>query len=1042
MQDIKLKNISNFINSYQFLTLPQAPSPLNNNGCFFICESEKEKQEIISSLNFFNNFFFRKSFNFYFNININLVLDLINSKNFFCILTLNELIKKIPSKKEVLKNFISLKVGDKLKTTDLVSRFFSVGYDYSGNINIDDSQFKNYGDIFDFQNSFDHKLYKIEFFGNKIERISIIDKETKKKIEELQEINIVPSNSIFDDVLRAPTSADVFIDDYFNKNISFIFSENINEEINSIFDINNFKNILFIRLFQKINDIKIIDNYESNLENIKNDFNSFIKDNYSINIFTFDRNKLTDIFKENNILSEHINFFELKSEISFDGFIDKKNKNIFICDDNLFKKNITNQNIIPHEEIKEPKNKKIKIKNKRKFFLQEIKLGDYVVHMDHGVGIFGGIIKNKVFENIEKEYILIKYDGDDKIYTPIESIDKVDKYIGQEHPRVQRLSETISWRSKRQKIKEDILKYARELVSILAAREIATIKPMDIFLDLENELAESFEHVETPDQLKAIDDINKDLKSGHPMDRLICGDVGFGKTEIAVRAAFKSVVNGYQAMILCPTTILSQQHFDTFSERLKNFGIKICLVNRFCNEENKKNNVIQDIAFGKYDIIIGTHRLLSKDVKFNNLGLVVVDEEQKFGSLSKERLKKYRNNIHMLAMSATPIPRTLNMSLAGIYNMSIINTPPKDRMSILTYVEKYNDELVKNSILREIERGGQCYYLFNKVETIDICQHRLKKLLPNIKFAVAHGQMHSHELIQIFEKFDKREVDVLICTTIIESGIDLPNVNTLIVENADRFGLAQLHQLRGRVGRSNKQGYAYFLYKNDKITEDADKRLEALIEANKIGDGFKIASRDMEIRGVGNLLGKEQHGSACIIGLNLYSKLLEQAINKINNGVEENIDFETKINLPIDFKIPKEVVNNESERMQIYQKLSMIDDVIELEKEVEKLKVKELKDNALDNLFNIFKLKIYCKNLKIIQIDYSKIEIIQGDIKEKISLTFEKENDLLEVENEFYKESGQFIKKEKVLKIDLNYLGKKWFNRLVEIIENVNNCLE
>jgi len=1037
MKDTKLKNISNFINSYQFLTLPQTPS----KGRFFVCENEKEKQEVISSLNFFNNFFFKKSFNFYFDINVNFILDLINSKNFLCVLSLNELLKKIPPKKEFLKNFINIKIGDKLKITDLVSRFFSVGYDYSGNINIDDSQFKNYGDIFDFQNSFDHQLYKIEFFGNKVEKISIIDKDSKKKIKEIDEINIVPSNTIFNDIYRAPTSIDVFINDYFNKNISFIFNENINEEINSIFDINNFENIIFIKLFQKINDVKVLENYESDLKKIKIYFNTFITEKYSINIFTFDKNKLTEFLKENNVLSEYINFFELKNEISFDGFIDKKNKNIFMCDDNIFKKTIINKNIIPHEEIKESKNKKIKIKNKRKFFLQEIKLGDHVVHMDHGVGIFGGIIKNKIFDNIEKEYILINYDGDDKIYVPIESIDKVDKYIGQENPRIQRLSETISWKNKRQKIKEDIFKYANELVSILAAREISTIKSMEDFYDLENELAESFEHVETDDQLKAIDDINKDLKSGHPMDRLICGDVGFGKTEIAVRAAFKSVINGYQVMILCPTTILSQQHFDTFSERLKSFGIKICLVNRFRDDENKKNNVVEDIAFGKYDIIIGTHRLLSKDIKFNNLGLVVVDEEQKFGSLSKERLKKYRNNIHMLAMSATPIPRTLNMSLSGIYNMSIINTPPKNRMNILTYVEKYNDEIVKNSILREIERGGQCYYLFNKVETIDICQHRLKKLLPNIKFAIAHGQMHAHELIQVFEKFDKREIDVLICTTIIESGIDLPNVNTLIVENADRFGLAQLHQLRGRVGRSNKQGYAYFLYKNEKITEEADKRLEALIEANKIGDGFKIATRDMEIRGVGNLLGKEQHGSACIIGLNLYSKLLEQAINKINNGVEEDIDFETKINLPIDFKISEKYIPNETERMQYYQRLSMIDDIKELEKEIQSLKNIN-KNIETKNLLNIFKLKIYCKNLKITQIDYSKIEIIQGEIKEKISLTFEKENDLLEIENEFYKQSGYFIKKEKILKIDFNYLGKNWFDKLVEIIENVNNCLE
>ncbi len=931
-----------------------------------------------------------------------------------------------------MKNFINIKVNDKLKITDLVSRFFSTGYNYSGNINLENGQFKNYGDNFDFKNSFDNKLYKIQFIGNSVEKISIIDIETKKKIEDINEINIIPSNSIFDDILRAPTLKDVFIDDYFNKNISFVFNENIKDEINSIFKIDEFENIIFAKIFQKNNDIKILDNYESNFLKIKSNFDLFIEEKYAINIFTFDKNKLTEILKEKEIISEYINFFEIKNEISFDSFIDKKNKNILICDNNIFKKTIINENKLPKEEEYISKNKKIKIKNKRKYFLQEIKLGDFVVHMDHGIGIFGGIIKNNVFENIEKEYILIKYNDDDKIYVPIESVDKIDKYIGKESPKIQRLSETISWKNKRNKIKEDIMKYAGELVSILASRELATIKPMEENNSLEQELSDTFEHIETPDQIKAINDINKDLKSGHPMDRLICGDVGFGKTEIAIRAAFKSVINGYQVMILCPTTILSQQHFDTFSQRLSQFGIKICLVNRFRDEENKKNNVIEKIFFGKYDIIIGTHRLLSKDIKFNNLGMVIVDEEQKFGSLSKERLKKYRNNIHLLAMSATPIPRTLNMSLSGIYNMSIINTPPKERMNILTYVEQYNDKLVKDAILREIERGGQCYYLFNKVETIDICLHRLKKILPNIKFAIAHGQMHAQELIRVFEKFDNKEIDCLICTTIIESGIDLPNVNTLIVENADRFGLAQLHQLRGRVGRSNKQGYAYFLYKNNKITEDANKRLEALIEANKIGDGFKIASRDMEIRGVGNLLGKEQHGNACIVGLGLYSKLLEQAINKINNNIEEDIDFETKINLPINFKISDKDINNDTERMKTYQKLSMIDNIEELHNEIKKLNI-----TNLENLENIFKLKIFSKTLKIIQIDYSKIEIMSGNFMEKISLTFEKENNLTQIEKEFFEECKYFIKKEKMLKIDIIYLGKNWFNKLVKIIENV-----
>ncbi len=1025
--DVILKQISNFIDSYQILTLPY----FGDNGYFFICKDEKQKQEILSSLIFFNSHIFKKGISLFFFINIDLLLSIIENKNFICVITLKELLQKLPSKKEFCRNFVQVKVGDKIKITELISRFLTIGYDYSSNINIDDGTFKNYGDVFDFKNSSDHKLYKIEFFGNTVEKISILDYESKKKIDEVNEVKIIPNNKI----LTLIEDLDgVYIDDYLNSDSTFILSDEIKDELENIFDTSLFKKIFLSKLFVKKYDIKKLENYNSDIVKIKKDFELFIKEKYSINIFTFDKKNLVDFFRETLISCDFINFFEIKNNFSFDGFIDKKNKNIFICDDNIFKKNSVNKNIIPEEVSAKPKIKKLT--NKRKYFLQEIKTGDYVVHMDHGVGIFGGIVKNKIFDNIEKEYVLINYDGDDKIYVPVESMDKIDKYIGKENPKIQRLSETISWKNKRQKIKEDIFKYANELVNILAAREVAKISPMQDDYTLEKKLADSFEYVETDDQLKAIKEVNKDLKSGHPMNRLICGDVGFGKTEIAIRAAFKAVVNGYQVMILCPTTILSQQHFDTFSERLKQFNIKICLVNRFRDEENKKNNVVEDIAKGNYDIIIGTHRLLSKDIKFDNLGLIVVDEEQKFGSLSKERLKKYRNNVHILTMSATPIPRTLNMSLTGIYNMSIIATPPRDRMNIQTFVEKYSDDLVKNSIMREIERGGQCYYLYNKVETIDICLHRLKKLLPNIKFAVAHGQMRAQELISIFEKFDKKEIDCLICTTIIESGIDLPNVNTLIVEGADKFGLAQLHQLRGRVGRSNKQGYAYFLYKNEKLSEDADKRLEALYEANKIGDGFKIANRDMEIRGVGNLLGKEQHGNACVIGLNLYSKLLEQAINRIND-IDQDIEFETKINLPINFKIPDEFIKDESDRVQEYQKLSMIDDVVELEKEIKKLKSKNKKfEDIIDNLFNIFKLKIFCRNLRIIQIDYSTIEFTQSDIREKIILTFEKEENLLLVEKYF---SDDFIKKEKTLKIDKKSLGKNWFEKLTKILEEVNN---
>lgn len=1018
--DYRLKNLYNFINPYQILSFDNTPH-LEKNGVFFIFENEKEKNENLKSFLFFNNLFFNQKFNINYKLDVNLILNILNNKSYISFLTLNELFKKIPSKKEFLKNVLIIEKDKKIKISEIISKLLTIGYEYNHNINIDNNNFKNYGDIIEIK--INNKLYKIELLGNKIEKINIVDDVTKRRSDEIEKIEIFPTDNILN-------YKEVFINDYIDKDYHFIYNENIKDEINNIFNIDKYNNIVFSKMFSKKYELNILENYNNNFQKIKNDFANFNKGKYKINLLSFSKNNLINVFNENDINLEGLNIFEIKNEINFDGFIDEKNKIIFLNDNNLFLKSADHKIKIEDKSI-EKLNKNQRINKKRKYFISEIKEGDFVVHIDHGIGIFSGIIKNKLSDEIEREYIVLKYEDDDLLYVPIESIDRVDKYVGKDSPRLHRLSESISWVNKRQKIKEDIFKYANELLDIFAKRRISKIEPMVDDIELEQKLADTFEYVETDDQLKAINEVYKDLKSGQPMDRLICGDVGFGKTEIAIRAAFKAVINGYQAMILCPTTILSQQHFDTFSTRLKDFGIKITLLNRFTKIENKKNNVIENIKDGKFDIIIGTHRLLSKDISFNNLGLVIVDEEQKFGSLSKERLKKFRNNIHVLTMSATPIPRTLNMSLTNIMNMSIISTPPKNRLDINTIIDKYNEDTVKKAIQDEIDRGGQVYYLYNKVETIDICTHNLKKLLPKVKFGIAHGQMHAHELLTIFHKFDIGEIDVLVCTTLIENGIDLPNVNTLIVENAERFGLSQLHQLRGRVGRSNRQAFAYFLYKNENMNQDAEKRLNALEEANKIGDGFKIASRDMEIRGIGNILGQQQHGYAYSIGLNLYSRLLDQAINKINYNIDDDINFETKINLPINFNIPEDIIKNQNERISIYQKFSMIDDEEELKEEFIK-KFNNFNNKNIYNLYNILKLKISAKQLKIKNIEYNKSNMFKEN-KEKIILDFEDKIDE-KLKYNLLEKIPNLIIKEKQIKIDGNDLGVKWLEELIKLI--------
>ncbi len=1009
--DLKIKNFDNFINSYQILSLD---SPLlYKDEVFFISENEKEKNEILKSILLFNNLYFNQKYTIYYNINSDLIYNILNNKNFICILTLNDLFTRINSKNNFIENIINLQIGQKAKITNIISGLINSGYEYNHNINIDNNNFKNYGDIIEIK--INDSLYKVEFFENKIDKIYTIDPNNKKRIDDYNSISIIPSDQFLS------KSQNVYIDDYINNNSFFVFHENIQEDLNRIFNIEKFNKIIFCK-FLKQNNIGILENYNGNFNKIKKDFFRFEK-KYILNIISFSKDDLIKTLYENNINLKNIDIKEIKNNINFNAFIDYKNNKIFLCDNTLFKGLISTKITIEDKKnniLKKQKN----INRKKQLFISEIKDGDYVVHIDHGIGIFSGIEKNKISDNLEKEYAVIIYEGGDKLFVPVESIDRIDKYIGKENPTLHRLSESSMWINKKQRIKENIFKYAGELLDISAKRAISKIKPMEDDIELENQLKEDFKYIETKDQIKAINDVFKDLKSGRPMDRLICGDVGFGKTEIAIRAAFKAVLNGYQVMILCPTTILSQQHFDTFSERLNKFGIKIVLLNRFTEKDNKKNNIINRIKSGEYNIIIGTHRLLSKDISFDNLGLIIIDEEQKFGSITKERLKKFRNNIHVLTMSATPIPRTLNMSLTNIINMSIISTPPQNRLNIKTIVEKYNEDTVRNAINYEISRGGQVYYLYNKVETINICEHNLKQLLPHIRFAVAHGQMESNELLNVFHKFDTREIDVLICTTIIENGIDLPNVNTLIIENAERFGLAQLHQLRGRVGRSNRQAYAYFLYKNENMNINAEKRLETLETNSKIGDGFRIASRDMEIRGIGNILGEQQHGYIYAIGLNLYSKLLEQAVNKIINGVEEDIDFETKINLPINFNIPENIICDKNKRIYIYQKLAAINNEDDLKNEMISI-FKNLDNKNIYNLYDILILKLYSKKLKIKNIEYNNNKIIL-DFDDVI-------NEI--IKNRLIKKYPNTVIKEKQIKIDKSELGYKWLDNLISLLK-------
>lgn len=550
----------------------------------------------------------------------------------------------------------------------------------------------------------------------------------------------------------------------------------------------------------------------------------------------------------------------------------------------------------------------------------ELKVGDYVVHTTHGIGQYLGVETLEV-TGIHRDYLVLRYAGEDRLYVPTDQVDLVQKYLGVEGvaPKLYKLG-GAEWSRVKARVKESVRDLADSLLALYAAREAQpghAFAPDSVW---QKELEDSFAYEETPDQLRAVQQVKEDMERPRPMDRLVCGDVGYGKTEVAVRAAFKAVMDGYQVAVLVPTTILAQQHYATFTERFGSFPVKVAVLSRFQTPKEQKE-IVREVREGAVDVLIGTHRLLQRDVKFHRLGLVVVDEEQRFGVKQKERLKELRKNVDVLTLTATPIPRTMHMALAGVRDMSVIETPPEGRYPIRTYVAEYSDQLVREAILRELGREGQVYYVYNHVRSIDREALRLSQLVPEARIAVGHGQMAEGRLEEIMLAFLAGEYDVLLCSTIIESGLDIPNVNTLLVYDADRFGLAQLYQLRGRVGRSNRVAYAYFTYRREKIlTEEAEKRLSAIREFTELGSGFKIAMRDLEIRGAGNLLGPEQHGFVAAVGFELYCRLLEDAVRELKGEREPEVP-EPTLDLPVDAYLPDTYVRDARQKVELYKKI-------------------------------------------------------------------------------------------------------------------------
>ncbi|MGG3890573.1 transcription-repair coupling factor [Metabacillus fastidiosus] len=666
----------------------------------------------------------------------------------------------------------------------------------------------------------------------------------------------------------------------------------------------------------------------------------------------------------------------------------------------------------------------------------ELQVGDYVVHVNHGIGKYLGIETLEI-NGVHKDYLNIKYQGSDQLYVPVEQIDQVQKFVGSEgkEPKIYKLGGN-DWRRVKKKVESSVQDIADDLIKLYAEREASEGYEFSPDGEMQREFEASFPYQETEDQIRSINEIKKDMERLRPMDRLLCGDVGYGKTEVAIRAAFKAVAEGKQVALLVPTTILAQQHFETVRERFQDYPMNIGLLSRF-KTRKEMNETIKGLANGTVDMVIGTHRLLSKDIKYKDLGLLIIDEEQRFGVTHKEKIKQLKANIDVLTLTATPIPRTLHMSMLGVRDLSVIETPPENRFPVQTYVVEYNGALIKEAIERELARGGQVYFLYNRVEDIERKAEEISMLVPDARITYAHGRMTENELEAAMLNFLEGEFDVLVSTTIIETGVDIPNVNTLIVNDADRMGLSQLYQLRGRVGRSNRIAYAYFTYRKDKVlTEVAEKRLQAIKEFTELGSGFKIAMRDLSIRGAGNLLGAQQHGFIDSVGFDLYSQMLKEAIEERQGDKAAEKPFEVEIDLEVDAYIPQDYISDGRQKIDMYKRFKAITSLEDLE---------ELQEEMIDRfgeypkevelLLKIAKIKVFAMQEKVEQIKQDKVAITL--LIDEHASNFIDGHKLFQLSNKFNKIIGLGMDGNR-LKITIETKNKKSDELLVIILELLN----
>lgn len=928
---------------------------------------------------------------------LNILKESLNNNKKIIITDINGYLKKLPSINDFKNNIIKLKIGTDINLKNIIDNLYEIGYEKETLVT-KPGEFGVRGFILDIFPLNEENPIRIEFFGDTIESIRYFEVESQKSLENIDEIEIYSiskTSEKYSSLYEYLNNPLVIFKDYSQIKISYerimndIFELNIENPLYDINDIDEKKiNYYFdldddTSLAKKVVNLNIknVERFNSNVEIINKYLEESLKFNKTVIIClsTINVNNfieilnipylLTDIvnIKENNI---NIVKYDLKEGFILDNYI-------FISEYELYNKK------------KETKRRKFNFNFATRIKdLNKLEIGDYVVHDSHGIGVYNGI-KTLSKNNMLQDYIEVLYADNDKLYIPASKIELISKYTGKEGyaPKINSLN-SVAWEKTKQRVKEKIRYEASRLLKVQAERSLKKGFSFSKDSEMQTLFENEFIYELTQDQIKAINEIKKDMESDLPMDRILCGDVGYGKTEVAFRAAFKAIYDSKQVLYLCPTTLLSKQQYESALERFKNYPVKIGLLNRFTSKK-EEIKILKELEEGNIDFVIGTHRLLSDDIKPKDLGLLIIDEEQRFGVAHKEKLKEFKSNIDILTLTATPIPRTMQMAMVGLRNLSLIETPPKNRHAVLTYVLEENNKIIKDIIYKEMSREGQVFLLYNKVETIERKVKELQLLVPDARIIYAHGKLPKNELEDIMNKFINKEYDCLVCTTIIETGIDIPNANSLIIYDASNFGLSQLYQIRGRVGRSERTAYAYLMYnKNKTLTETAIKRLKVIKEFTELGSGFNIAARDLSIRGAGDILGAEQAGFIDAVGIELYMKMLNNEI-KILKGekIEEEKIKQTPL-IEVNNHIDNNYVSEEELKLTIHKminNITNIDSYNDIKKELED------RFGRLDNNMIIYMneelFESYLRNLegKILINNDLFIEIVfSKEISEKI----------------------------------------------------------